>query len=121
MPISNGSKEYANLEWVEWFNHRRLIETIGNIPPAAAEEEHYAMIEQRLMVAWLKLTAAGKPRAIQLLVASDGILDDGEVRRANRERSPVGEVHRPLPCSSDFQTDDLILSDDRRAMNSQKL
>jgi len=26
--------EFAALEWVDWFNHRRLLEPIGNIPPA---------------------------------------------------------------------------------------
>lgn len=26
--------EYATLEWVDWFNNRRLLEPIGNIPPA---------------------------------------------------------------------------------------
>jgi putative transposase len=30
--------EYATLEWVDWFNNRRLLEPIGNIPPAEAEE-----------------------------------------------------------------------------------
>ena len=34
--------EYATLEWVDWFNHRRLLEPIGNIPPAEAEELYYA-------------------------------------------------------------------------------
>jgi transposase InsO family protein len=29
--------EYATLEWVDWFNSRRLLEPIGNIPPAEAE------------------------------------------------------------------------------------
>src|SRR5207249_4741278 len=29
--------EYATLEWVDWFNHRRLLEPIGNVPPAALE------------------------------------------------------------------------------------
>jgi putative transposase len=29
--------EFATLEWVDWFNHRRLLEPIGNIPPAEAE------------------------------------------------------------------------------------
>ena len=43
--------EYATLEWVDWFNHRRLLEAIGNIPPAEAEEQYYAMIEQRPMAA----------------------------------------------------------------------
>ena len=41
--------EFATLEWVDWFNNRRLLEPIGNIPPAEAEERYYAMLnEQRL-------------------------------------------------------------------------
>ena len=37
--------EYATLEWVDWFNTRRLLEPIGNIPPAEAEEIYYAALE----------------------------------------------------------------------------
>jgi putative transposase len=33
--------EFATLEWVDWFNHRRLLEPIGNIPPAEYEEAYY--------------------------------------------------------------------------------
>lgn len=33
--------ELATLQWVDWFNHRRLLEPIGNIPPAEAEERYY--------------------------------------------------------------------------------
>jgi len=29
--------ELATLEWVDWFNNRRLLEAIGNIPPAETE------------------------------------------------------------------------------------
>jgi putative transposase len=29
--------EYATLEWVNWFNHRRLLEPIGYVPPAEFE------------------------------------------------------------------------------------
>lgn len=29
--------EYATLEWVGWFNHRCLLEPIGNVPPAELE------------------------------------------------------------------------------------
>lgn len=32
---------YATLEWADWFNHRRLLEPIGNIPPAEAEDQFY--------------------------------------------------------------------------------
>jgi putative transposase len=37
--------EFATLEWVDWFNHRRLLEPIGNIPPAEAEARYYAQTE----------------------------------------------------------------------------
>lgn len=43
--------EYATLEWVDWFNHRRLLEPIGNIPPAEAEANYYAMLEKPAMAA----------------------------------------------------------------------
>ncbi len=36
--------EFATVEWVDWFNHRRLLEPIGNIPPAEAEARYYAQI-----------------------------------------------------------------------------
>jgi transposase InsO family protein len=34
--------EFATLEWVDWFNNRRLLEPIGNIPPAEFEAMYYA-------------------------------------------------------------------------------
>jgi putative transposase len=45
------SVEFATLEWVDWFNHRRLLEPIGNIPPAEAEANFYAALEQLAMAA----------------------------------------------------------------------
>ena len=33
--------ERATLEWVDWFNHRRLLEPIGYIPPAEAEAHYW--------------------------------------------------------------------------------
>jgi transposase InsO family protein len=33
--------EYATLEWVDWFNHRRLLQPIGHVPPAEFEATHY--------------------------------------------------------------------------------
>jgi transposase InsO family protein len=36
--------EMATLEWVDWFNHRRLLEPIGNIPPAEAEAAYYGKL-----------------------------------------------------------------------------
>jgi transposase InsO family protein len=43
--------EFATLEWVDWFNNRRLLEPIGNIPPAEAEARYYAQSEELAMVA----------------------------------------------------------------------
>jgi transposase InsO family protein len=43
--------EFATLEWVDWFNHRRLLEPIGNIPPAEAEAKHYAELEDHAVAA----------------------------------------------------------------------
>ena len=43
--------ELATLEWVDWFNHRRLLEPIGNIPPAEAEALYYAAQENRRLAA----------------------------------------------------------------------
>jgi putative transposase len=38
--------EYATLEWVDWFNNRRLLEPIGDIPPAEREIEYYRQMEE---------------------------------------------------------------------------
>jgi putative transposase len=43
--------EVATLEWVDWFNNRRLLEPIGNIPPAEAEERCYAMMAETAVAA----------------------------------------------------------------------
>jgi transposase InsO family protein len=43
--------EYATLEWVDWFNNRRLLEPIGNVPPAEAEAAFYAAMETSEMAA----------------------------------------------------------------------
>jgi len=44
--------EYATLEWVDWFNHhRRLLEPIGNIPPAELEQAYYSQLEESAMAA----------------------------------------------------------------------
>ena len=43
--------EYATLEWVDWFNNRRLLEPIGNISPAEAEANFYAAMETPEMAA----------------------------------------------------------------------
>lgn len=43
--------ELATLDWVDWFNHRRLLEPIGNIPPAEAEEKYYQQLNESAQAA----------------------------------------------------------------------
>lgn len=43
--------EFATLQWVDWFNNRRLLEPIGNMPPAEAEAHYYAQYTEHAMVA----------------------------------------------------------------------
>jgi putative transposase len=38
------SLELATLQWVSWFSHHRLLEPIGYIPPAEAEENYYQQL-----------------------------------------------------------------------------
>jgi len=59
--------KFATLEWVDWFNYRRLLEYNGHVPPAEFEEAHYAQ-------------AQGSARAPDLIKMVSG---------------KVGVVHRP--------------------------
>jgi transposase InsO family protein len=43
--------EFATLEWVDWFNNRRLLEPVGNIPPAEFEALYYANNEAPALMA----------------------------------------------------------------------
>jgi transposase InsO family protein len=43
--------EYATLEWVDWYNTRRLLEPIGNMPPAEAEARYYTQLEPAALAA----------------------------------------------------------------------
>ena len=38
--------ELATLEWVSWFNHHRLLEPIGYIPPAETEAHYYRQLAE---------------------------------------------------------------------------
>ncbi len=43
--------EFATLTWVDWFNNRRLLEPIGNVPPAEFEAAYYEQLEGSAMAA----------------------------------------------------------------------
>ncbi|WP_157199486.1 integrase core domain-containing protein, partial [Methylomonas koyamae] len=48
---SREAVELATLTWVDWFNHRRLFGSIGNIPPAEAEANYYRQLPESVMAA----------------------------------------------------------------------
>jgi putative transposase len=43
--------EYATLEWVDWFNNRRLLEPLGDIPPTEFELAYYQQRDNQAMAA----------------------------------------------------------------------
>jgi transposase InsO family protein len=43
--------ELTTLEWVDWFNNRRLLEPLGHIPPAEAEAKFFELDDQAAMAA----------------------------------------------------------------------
>ena len=45
--------EFATLQWVNWFNTRRLLEPIGYLPPAEFEEAYYRSQNNPAVVAGL--------------------------------------------------------------------
>jgi hypothetical protein len=52
----------ASLDWVDWFNHRRLLEPISNVLPVKAEARYYQQLPELYMATWLKPTRSpGNP------------------------------------------------------------
>ena len=47
--------ELATLNWVDWFNNRRLLGSIGYVPPAEFEMAYYRNLAESAKVAWLKI------------------------------------------------------------------
>src|SRR5690625_1287992 len=43
--------EYATLVWVDWFNHRRLLSSIGYVPPAELEAGYYQQLVSQTLAA----------------------------------------------------------------------
>jgi transposase InsO family protein len=43
--------EFATLAWVDWFNNRRLLEPIGDVPPVEFEQAYYRQREAHAMAA----------------------------------------------------------------------
>ncbi len=48
---SRDAVELATLDWVDWFNHRRLQESTGNRSPTEAEAIYYQQLNESAQVA----------------------------------------------------------------------
>lgn len=57
--------EFATLEWVSWFNHHRLLEPIGYIPPAEAQSEMETRQPLGVGAAGLALLSALEDREVE--------------------------------------------------------
>lgn len=59
--------EYATLEWVDWFNHRRLLEPIGNVPPAELGMQYFRQRSEQAVLAGLNANSLRRIRGDSLL------------------------------------------------------
>ena len=80
--------EFATLEWVDWFNNRRLLEPIGFIPPAEAEERYFAMLNDPAMAASFKQNGLRQSRSGSTLAFKGGAQN---AARANDRYIPIGQ------------------------------
>ena len=76
--------EFATLEWVDWFNHRRLLEPIGYMPHAEYEAQYYAQAD----VAW-KASPSSGPLITGLQARCDA-------RQVGERRYPTQRVVGPV-------------------------
>ena len=66
--------ELATLEWVSWFNHHRLLEPIGYIPPAEAEQNYW---QQQRQTAHIEGASGGPCGELE-----------GKQRKTNKTKKP---------------------------------
>ncbi|EIL87083.1 ISXoc2 transposase, IS3 family protein [Rhodanobacter sp. 115] len=62
--------EMAALDWAHWFNHKRLLGPVGNIPPAEAGAAYYRQQVEPPTTAWLKPNSLRKTQGVQSHPAS---------------------------------------------------
>jgi hypothetical protein len=70
-PGRMGQVEWETLKWIDWYNNRRLLGTIGYTIPAKAEQAFYANLSTRDKAAQLLIkTPSNKSRAVRPCVKS---------------------------------------------------
>ena len=63
--------EFATLEWVNWFNNRRLLEPIRDIPPTEFEMAYYRQLRELTDAVWLKTNSLQKYRDDSVWIHQD--------------------------------------------------
>jgi transposase InsO family protein len=76
--------KYKTLEWVDWFNQQRLLEPIGNIPPAKAEANYYAALKTSK---WPRRTHLRQTQCGSLTVKSESVRGQGNDLRGGHRQS----------------------------------
>jgi hypothetical protein len=89
--------EFATLTWVDWYNKRRLLEPIGNIPPAEAEERYYAMQDEPAMCATTILKSARRQRRCPLRLWAS-VVADRRASAPSSDRKRLSEADRLRPA-----------------------
>ena len=94
--------EYATLEWVDWFNNRRLLAPIGNFPPAEANS--YAALETEPMAAQLTKSSPRQTRSgterYQVDTAPSVRAEPATVHESTPNRGKPAKVRRPVRRNS---------------------
>ena len=103
--------EYATLESVDWFNDRRLLESICHVPPAEYELEYHRLNEAQAMAAWVNHRSVargghgavahlgGEERGHPVQVGGDGAPSTGRMRGCTWGEGPC-----PHSCTTRGQT-----------------
>ena len=89
------SVEFATLEWVDWFNHRRLLEPIGNVPPPKPKRATMRTPTSQLWQPDSNKIASGK-RVIRNWVTSTRSGHWAMRRRWSRQVAACSSNHRPV-------------------------
>jgi hypothetical protein len=73
--------QYGTAEYINWFNHRRLYEYCGDIPPVELEMAYYAQQRAHATAAFSHQWLSGLTGAVQTEYAVRWSVDGGPVRR----------------------------------------
>ena len=105
--------EFATLEWVDWFNHRRLLTPIGNVPPAEFEQQYYLAQEAPVIMAGVQLMSSltnpgrfkyhrlRRERARQTLRSLYGVFPPGTRSRLRDASGVEGGLASSTNCRPD--------------------